>query len=332
MKTVKVKFVGKWEGIQPENNTVCYWLMKNGYDVQVTDDPDYIICDVFGNPSYAYCDYPQIRILETGENYTPDFNVVDYAICRYPIRFQDRNFYQPGCSNPADHWYALANEKTKAHIQELFENKQYFADFIFSHDSEYEMRSKFFEKMNAYKRVESCGTFLNNMPGNAVVDWTNNSKTEFQSRCKFTICFESTSHNGFTTEKITDAFFAGSIPIYYGNPQITEIFNKDAFINCHDFENLDAVMERVMELDRDDEKYLEMLSQPILVDPEYPARLDRDLERFILSIFEQPLESAYRRCRAYYPKWHDERLARMVEPDRLYKIKTRIKECFFNRK
>ena len=41
MKTVKIKFAGKWEGITPEQNTVCYWLKKNGYDIQVTDEPDY---------------------------------------------------------------------------------------------------------------------------------------------------------------------------------------------------------------------------------------------------------------------------------------------------
>ena len=50
MKTVKIKFAGKWEGITPEENVVCYWLQKNGYDVQVTDDADYIICEsTYGN-------------------------------------------------------------------------------------------------------------------------------------------------------------------------------------------------------------------------------------------------------------------------------------------
>ena len=92
MKTVKIKFVGKWKDLTPENNTVCYWLQKNGYDVQITDDADYVVCDVFGDTPFEYCKYPQVRIFECGENVTPDFNLVDYAVCRYPIQFGDRNF------------------------------------------------------------------------------------------------------------------------------------------------------------------------------------------------------------------------------------------------
>lgn len=85
MKTVKIKFVGKYaEDLQPKDNAITYYLQKNGYDVQISDDADYIICDVF-DPKYDYCKYPQIRIFECGENYVPDFNLIDYAVCRYPV-------------------------------------------------------------------------------------------------------------------------------------------------------------------------------------------------------------------------------------------------------
>ena len=48
MKTVKIKFAGKWEGFTPEASLIYYWLKKCGYDVQVTEDADYVVCDVFG--------------------------------------------------------------------------------------------------------------------------------------------------------------------------------------------------------------------------------------------------------------------------------------------
>lgn len=324
MKRVKIKFVGKWEGIRPEDNTVCYWLMKNGYEVQVCEDADYIICDIFGEPPYEYCKYPQIRIFESGENYTPDFNVVDYAVCRYPISFGDRNFYQPGCTNPGEHWHALA-KKDRNYPAEFLKEKVYFANLVTSHDSEHNARSIFFEKLNAYKRVESPGSFLNNMPDGQKVNWKDDSKALFQRRSKFTICFESTSHYGFITEKITDAFFSDTIPIYFGSPNITEIFNKEAFINVADYPSLDAVVEKIKELDQDDEKYLAMLRQPILRDPEMPRKLDEQLEKFILHIFEQPYEEAYRRCRVYYPKQHDEYLAEAIPPTRGYRMKQKLK-------
>lgn len=54
MKTVKIKFVGKYaEDLQPKDNAITYYLQKNGYDVQISDDADYIICDVF-DPKYDY--------------------------------------------------------------------------------------------------------------------------------------------------------------------------------------------------------------------------------------------------------------------------------------
>ncbi len=324
MKTVKIKFVGKWEGITPEQNAVCYWLKKNGYDIQVTDDADYIICDVFGNPKYEYCRYPQVRIFESGENVTPDFNLVDYAICRYPIQFGDRNFYLPGCTNPGNLWHALA-EKDRNYPAEILKEKRYFANLVAGHDSEHNLRSVFFEKLNAYKPVASAGTLLNNMPDGKTVNWLDDSKTNFQRQSKFTICFESTAHEGFITEKITDAFSSDTIPIFFGSSNITDFFNKDAFINVSDYESLDAVVESVKELDQDDEKYLNMLRQPILVDPDLPRKLDQELEQFILHIFEQPLEKAYRRCRVYYPKWQDEFLASAIEPTWGYKLKQKMK-------
>jgi len=325
MKTVKIKFVGKWNGEQPENNLICFWLRKYGYDVQITDDADYIICDVMGSQFYEYCGYPQVRIFECGENYVPDFNLVDYAICRYPIQFGDRNFYLPGCTNPGALWYALA-DKDRSYPDEFMKEKIYFANLVTSHDSEHNNRSIFFEKLSAYKRVESAGSCMNNMPNGETVNWLDDSKTNFQRRSKFTICFESTSHYGFITEKITDAFFSDTIPIYLGSPNITEFFNPDAFINVSDYTSFDEVIEKIKELDQDDEKYLQMLRQPILKDPTLPERMDQELGEFINHIFEQPLEQAYRRCRVYYPKWHDEYLARAIEPTRGYLLKQKVKK------
>lgn len=325
MKTVKIKFAGKWDGITLEENVVCYWLKKNGYDIQVTDDADYIICDVLGEYHYEYCGYPQVRIFESGENVTPDFNLVDYAISRYPVTFGDRNFYLPGCTIPGHYWRALATKDRNYHV-EFLKDKPYFANLIARHDSEHNYRSIFFEKMNAYKRVESAGPLLYNMPDGTQVNWLDDSKTNFQRKCKFTICFEGTAHEGFITEKITDAFFADTIPIYFGSSTITEIFNKDAFINVSDYDSFDAVVEKVKELDQDDEKYLAMLRQPILVDPDLPRRLDEELEKYILHIFEQPLEKAYRRCRVYYPKWQDEFLTSVSKPNLGYRLKQKMKQ------
>lgn len=316
MKTVRINYAGISEDFNKKQNLIYDLLKINGYDVQIVEDPDYVICSFSGDNPYSYCDCPQVRIMYSGENYIPDFNLIDYAISPYPIQFGDRSFYLPACVWPRDHWQALA-QKDRQYTQSFLDEKVYFANFIASHESEGNIRGDFFKKLCQYKRVESPGSYLNNMPGGAVVDWLDGSKTEFQRKCKFTLCFESTLHYGFVTEKIMDAFYADTIPVYYGSPTVTDIFNKDAFINCTDYPSFDAVIEKIKELDQDDEKYLQMLRQPILVDPDYPRELEDALGKYVCSIFDQPLQTAYRRSRVYLPQRCNDYLVRSVDSETL---------------
>jgi hypothetical protein len=78
--------------------------------------------------------------------------------------------------------------------------------------------------------------------------------------------FENSSVPGYITEKIIDAWVSGTIPIYWGAPDVAEHFNSEAFINCHDFASFDQVIERIDEIEHDDELYMHILSQPILLE------------------------------------------------------------------
>lgn len=316
MKTVKINYACTGDYYDKKQNLIYDILKNNGYDVQIVDDPDYIICDVLGENFYEYCKYPQVRIMCSGENYIPDFNLIDYAISPYPIQFGDRHFQLPMCVWPREHWLSLVN-KTGGYSVEDVQNKQYFANFIASHESEYNIRGDFFKKLCQYKRVESPGSYLNNMPDGTVVNFKDDSKIEFQRKCKFTLCFESTVSYGFVTEKIMDAFYADTIPVYYGSSTVTDIFNREAFINCSDYESFDAVIEKIIELDQDDEKYLAILRQPALVNPDYPEELEENLRNYVCHIFERPLENAFRRSRVYSPKWHNDFLSRAVDSETL---------------
>ena len=60
-----------------------------------------------------------------------------------------------------------------------------------------------------------------------------------------------------------------------------------------------------------------MLSQPVLVDPTYPERLEQELGQFICHIFDQPIEQAYRRSRVYLPQRANDYLARAVDEETL---------------
>lgn len=311
MKKIKIKHMGYWSGFIPRQDPI-YGILQKYYEVETSDDPDYLIIGPFAKPS-DYCGTRQVRIMFSEENYIPDFNVIDYAISPYPIRFGDRHHSRPVCMEPAFNWLSLQN-KDRNYSADILKEKLFFANFIASHDSEYGYRSEFYRKLSEYKRIESAGSFLNNMEGGEKVQWLDGTKFSLQKKCKFTMCFESTNHFGFVTEKITDAFRTDTIPVYYGSPTVSEIFNPRAFINCGDYPTWEAAIERIIELDQDDEKYLAMLREPILNDPALPERSQEEFEQFIRHIFDQPLETAYRRSRVYAAKKSDDYLthARLI--------------------
>lgn len=318
LKKIKIAFSGLLEAYGDVEELLIYRVLKKYYDVEVVNNPEnaeYLIVGPF--KPYEYCKYNQIRIMYCGENYIPDLNFIDYGISSYPITLQDRCFRLPVCVDQFGHCESL-QRKNRQYNRKWLSEKKYFANFIVGHDSEDHIRGDFFKRLEKYKRVESPGRFLNNMDNGYLVKWTDSSKIDFQKKCKFTICFESTAHEGFITEKITDAFLADTIPIYYGSSDVTGIFNKNAFIQCKGREDFENTISKIIELDQNDEKYLEMMNQPVFVTQNYVDELMIDFEQFVKHIFDQPIEKAYRRSKVYAPKYHEEYVAYLIKKAQEY--------------
>ena len=117
-----------------------------------------------------------------------------------------------------------------------------------------------------YKHVDCPGAVLNNMPnfsprGRKSKDWWGD-KIKYISKYKFTIAFENESAPNYVTEKIFDPFYVGSIPIYWGAPNVTEYFDPNSFINVRDFASFGEVIEYIKEINNNDELYQKMRSTP----------------------------------------------------------------------
>ena len=125
-------------------------------------------------------------------------------------------------------------------------------------------RIEFFKKLSSYKPVDSGGRFLNNI--GSPIQTGVESKLNWMRNYKFSITFENSNYPGYTTEKLMHALITDTIPIYWGNPLAGLDFNPKAFINCHDFNSFDEVIELVKEIDQNDSLYREYLSQPYLKD------------------------------------------------------------------
>ena len=63
------------------------------------------------------------------------------------------------------------------------------------------------------------------------------SKRETLKKYKFAICYENSIFPGWITEKIFDCFLAGCVPIYLGDPNVTDRIPRDAFIDMRQFKS-----------------------------------------------------------------------------------------------
>jgi hypothetical protein len=119
-------------------------------------------------------------------------------------------------------------------------------------------RINFFHLLSEYKKVDSGGRYLNNI-GSPV-----KNKLDFIKNYKFTLAFENSSYPGYTTEKLVEPMVVGSIPIYWGNPQVGKDFNTKSFLSFHDYGSDQRLIDQIIKLDTDSELLKEMYNEPWL--------------------------------------------------------------------
>lgn len=289
MKRIKINFIGFWSSFNKTDNTI-YNMLKKRYEIEIADNPDYIIISANGKP-YEYMKYDGIRIFYSGEEIVPDFNLFDYAIGFDNINFGDRYIRFPFCYfgiEKKDVSFGLKREEAR----KILNQKDIFCNLIYWEDSIGNFRSELFNAISKYKQVDSYGRLLNNVGGTGV---SYKEKYELLKRSKFTIAVEGCNYPGITTEKIFQPFEVHSVPIFYGNSDIEKDFSTRAFVNCHNYRNIDEIVEVIKELDTNDEKYLDMLCASPLLDDKQLIDVEKQLEEFLFHIFDQEIESCKRR-------------------------------------
>ena len=282
-KTIKVDFCSFNPKFIKERNKYAAMLGKH-YNLEFSKDPDFLFYSCFSDEYKAYKNCVKIYI--TGENILPNFNECDYAYAFDYIDFGDRYFHRMYSVPSTD----IVNRSA---VNESFFNRR-FCNFIYSNASSGEgaiLRQEFCKKLMEYKHVDCPGKILHNLDAEGELaprdgDWWK-SKLQFLKKYKFTIAFENSRSNGYTTEKLMQPLQSFSIPIYWGNPLVTRDFNPKAFINCNDYDNdFDAVIARVKELDNDPDKYLAMLRENPM-QPDFDFELDKKFEQWLVNIIEK---------------------------------------------
>lgn len=123
-----------------------------------------------------------------------------------------------------------------------------------------EIRNNFFDELYKHKHIDSCGRFKNNMTclGN---NHESPDYFSFISKYKFMICFENTSVPNYFTEKLINAYYNGTIPIYWGCPNISDYVNMDSILYLPSKptqSDIDELIKKILYLDNNDDAYKAM--------------------------------------------------------------------------
>lgn len=302
-RKIKINFIDYWSSFYENeiDDSLIMRILRRHYDVEVCNDADYVFYSTGGESHWSVSDRC-VKIYQTGENLVPDFNACDYAIGfewldyedRY-IRFPNYMFYDTELLHKMEHKHELPQG-----WNQVVEKPDFCSFMVSNHRNP--KRNETFLRLCDFKKVDSGGGYLNNI-GHRIVD-----KFTFDSTHRFSLCFENGAHNGYTTEKLVQALAARTIPIYWGDPEVGRVFNKKALIDAYSFESMEELIERIKEIEESPEKQMEILRQPAML-PSSPS-INEELSRFeawLLNIFEQPLEKAYRRNREMHGRWYIER-------------------------
>ena len=83
------------------------------------------------------------------------------------------------------------------------------------------------------------------------------------------MCYENSAYPGYYTEKMIHARVAGCVPIYWSDKQYVTDFNQAGILNLCDFENIESLVEKVVEIDNSEILRRSIISQPIFTkDPD----------------------------------------------------------------
>jgi len=279
---IKVNFVDFWFDFDKRNNYFYHLLSSQNEVVIDEEDPDLLFFSVdYSNVGERekYKNHRCKKIFFTGESVSPNFDSDEsirmsnhqahYNIgkCDFAFTFDfsddPRHYRLPlwvlhidwfdkgGYGNPE---FILPPSKIENN-EFISHPKDKFCAFVFSNPTQ--KRIETYNLFSSYKQVDGYGKPFNNWSYGESIKYNN------LKNYRFSICFENRKRSGYYTEKPFHAKTSGTIPIYYSDEQVSHDFNEKAFLNLNDFDSLEQLLERVKEVDQDEELYKDYFREPL---------------------------------------------------------------------
>ena len=220
-----------------------------------SNNPDYLIYNVFGNEHLNYKYNNSVKIAIFTENKIPDLNEADYAIGQSHINYLDRCFKFPIFLWIINDFKNVREKVLKSPIRNKF-----CAAVITNSKTTDGFRMKFINELEKYKSIDMGGKYKNNIGGPV------KNKKQFFTSYKFSISIENSEGDGYLTEKIIDSFYSGTIPIFYGDYMLDEYINPKTYILIKGEKDIKEKIEYIKKIDNDDKIYKDILKENVLID------------------------------------------------------------------
>jgi hypothetical protein len=309
MRTIKIHFLDWYDWILPgsSNNNIFTWILGKHFNLEFDSvNPDILFYSLSHNSHLKYNNCLKIFVNAEPGSYNDlsrypqnDRTLVsiqdaDYTLMSYHLTME-KNFYFPITLLWLYHHIFVT--KIFDSIESLtkprnFYEKNNFCVFLHNNYS-VKKRNELFTKLNNYKKITTKSDFSFGRNYDSISKVIKFREYGF----KFSFAIQNhyytenhvTGNNnpvfnvpGLIDEKITESFFGNTIPIFYGNEDITKIFNKDSFINYHEYNNDEDFISKIIEIDNNDKLFYDMSTQPIIKNIEDLGL--ENLENFLLKI------------------------------------------------
>lgn len=251
-----VSFHDFWPEFDPRASLFMTLLSARFAVTVVEDDADLAIVSVFGNRHESI--KARKTLWFTGENRRPPLDRFDMCVS-FDRLDHPRHFRLP--LYVAHAWDHRREGATRHFCQPVLPpnpptrdefDARKFCAFLYKNPNG-TRRNAFFEKLHMKRPVDGLGWHLNNTGIVVKMGWL--PKIKVFQRYRFAFAFENEGHPGYLTEKILDAFQAGAVPLYWGDPDMKRDVAAGSFIDVDGFGDDDAAVAHILSVDDDYDAY-----------------------------------------------------------------------------
>lgn len=279
---LRVTFTDFWSDFFYPHNNFFLSILSAAYHVEVCepdDRPDVCLFSLFGE------NHRRVRCKKyhmSGEPFHAPPDTYDYSFTFDPTG--GKNLRLPLWWLYID-WFEtipILGLRPRDLAMRKVAGRDKFCNFIYSNHSG--PRVEFLDALSRWRHVDSFGPLRRNkpFPGGGFKERIK-AKVDLLREYRFTIAFENRRRPGYVSEKLLHGLATGGVAIYWGAKEAASDFNPAAFIDAKNFPSLEALAERVMEIENKPDLWAAYASAPMFNGPMV------DAPSIILDFFQRTL-------------------------------------------